>query len=87
MAFDVDGARKAGYSDDEIAGFLSEQSGFDLAGARAAGYAPADVIGFLSTAAKPEPADKLNLGDPMGTGGSEIMAAAAPPSAGTCGWM
>ena len=82
MAFDVDGARKAGYSDDEIAGFLSEQSGFDLAGARAAGYAPADVIGFLSTAAKPEPADKLNLGDPMGTGGSEIMAAAAPPSAG-----
>lgn len=54
MAFDVEGARKAGYSDAEIAQFLSEQSNFDYAGATKAGYNPSEVIGFLSKApAKP----------------------------------
>jgi hypothetical protein len=51
MAFDVEGARKAGYSDDEIASYLSQQSGFDLDGARKAGYEPADIIGHLSAKA------------------------------------
>ena len=32
MAFDIEGARQSGYSDDEILQYLSEQRGFDLSG-------------------------------------------------------
>ena len=38
MAFDVEGARKAGYNDEEIANFLGKQSNFDVLGANKAGY-------------------------------------------------
>jgi hypothetical protein len=58
MAFDVQAARKAGYSDDEIADFLGSQSKFDVAGARKAGYTAPEIVGFLSQAAndaKPAP--------------------------------
>ncbi len=48
MAFDIEGARSAGYSEAEIAGFLAQREGFDLAKATQAGYQPGDVIGFLS---------------------------------------
>ena len=34
MAFDIEGARKEGYSDADIAGYLAKQRKFDLAGAR-----------------------------------------------------
>ena len=37
LDFDVVGARKAGYSDDEIAAHLSQQSGFDKDAAEKAG--------------------------------------------------
>lgn len=63
MAFDVQGARDAGYSDAEIAGFLGQQSGFDVDAATKAGYEPAEIVGFLSEraqtptkAASPDPA-------------------------------
>lgn len=49
MAFDIDGARKAGYSDAEIADHLAEQQKFDVAAARKAGYGDADIIGHLSS--------------------------------------
>lgn len=58
MPFDVQGARKAGYSDTEIADHLASESKFDAAGARKAGYTDADIIGHLSAApaaAAPEP--------------------------------
>jgi len=48
MAFDIEGARKAGYSDGEIADFLGKESGFDVAGAAKAGYTPAEIVGHLS---------------------------------------
>ncbi len=47
--FDVAGARKAGYSDAEIADYMGSQSKFDVAGARAAKYNDADIIKHLST--------------------------------------
>ena len=54
MAFDVEGARKAGYSDSEIANYLASQKTFDIAGARKAGYGDQDIIGHLLGAQKPK---------------------------------
>lgn len=48
--FDIDGARKAGYSDTEIADHLGQSRGFDVKGARAAGYSDSDIIGHLKAA-------------------------------------
>jgi hypothetical protein len=48
MKFDINAARKAGYSDDEIAQFLAEQNKFDLGGALSSGYSSSDVIDFLA---------------------------------------
>lgn len=46
--FDVEGAKKAGYSDSEIAQYLSNIHGFDYNGATSAGYNPSEIIGYLS---------------------------------------
>jgi hypothetical protein len=48
MAFDVEGARKAGYSDAEIADHLARSQRFDAAGARKSGYNDADLIEHLN---------------------------------------
>ncbi len=48
MAFDLEGAKKAGYTDAEIAQHLSQESGFDYKGAVSAGYGDAEVIKHLS---------------------------------------
>ena len=48
MAFDLEGAKKAGYSDDEIADFLASEKKFDIQGARSSGYSSGDIIKFLS---------------------------------------
>ena len=48
MKFDIDSARKAGYSDDEIADYLATENKFDLSGAIESGYTARDVIDFLS---------------------------------------
>lgn len=58
MAFDLKAARAAGYSDAEIADFLSEQRNFDAEGARKAGYTDAQIIGQLSMTEKPKQAPK-----------------------------
>lgn len=47
MAFDIEGARKAGYSDQEIADHLSGQGKFDASAARSAGYSDAEIISHL----------------------------------------
>lgn len=62
MAFDVEGARKAGYSDAEIADHLAKQQGFDLAGAKAAKYSDSEVIAHLAKAT-PLPAAQPGLLD------------------------
>ena len=48
--FDYEGARKEGYSDEEITGFLAEQHpDFDLMGAQAEGYSPSEINEYLSS--------------------------------------
>lgn len=54
MAFDIDGARKAGYSDAEIADHLAQQSRFDAKQARKAGYSNGDIITHLAGQQAPE---------------------------------
>jgi hypothetical protein len=53
MAFDVAAARKAGYSNAEIATYLGQQKGFDAAAALKAGYSPEELITHLG-GLKPE---------------------------------
>lgn len=50
MAFDIEGARKAGYQDAEIADHLAKEQKFDVAAARQAGYGDSDIIAHLSQA-------------------------------------
>ena len=61
MAFDIEGARQSGYSDDEILRYLSEQNNFDLDGARQY-YGDADILNHLAgqpAAAEPAPEEEL----------------------------
>jgi len=46
--YDVEGARRAGYTDDEIADHLASKSGYDLAGAKSAGYPVLDIIAHIT---------------------------------------
>lgn len=58
--FDVEGARKAGYSDAEIADHLAASRKFDVGGARSAGYSDADIVAHLTsmpTGTPPGPSD------------------------------
>ena len=48
--FDADGARKAGYSESEIADYLGKQAGFDVEAARKAEYKDADIIAHITAA-------------------------------------
>lgn len=52
IAFDVEGARKAGFTDAAIAERLAKEAGFDVAGARKAGFQDADIIGRLTQPAE-----------------------------------
>lgn len=54
MAFDLEGAKKAGYSDAEIAEYLGSQANFDVAAAKKSGYSDVEIINHLSTAKAPE---------------------------------
>lgn len=56
MAFDVEGALQAGYTEADIASYLAEQKGFDLAGARDAGYSDKDIVTHLVSKPAPKPA-------------------------------
>lgn len=50
MPFDIDGARQAGYSDSDIAGFMAQQNPkFDYQGAKASGYSDSEIVSGLST--------------------------------------
>lgn len=54
MPFDIEGARKAGYSDAEIADHLGSERGFDVAGARKSGYDDTEIVKHLSMRAMPK---------------------------------
>lgn len=47
--FDLDAARRDGYTDDEIASFLAPQLGFDLKRATADGWTAPEIVGHLAT--------------------------------------
>lgn len=66
MAFDVEGAKSAGYSDAEIADHLAEQSKFDAAGARKSGYSDQEIISHLAGAG--HPAEKPTVGQSVARG-------------------
>jgi hypothetical protein len=53
MRFDIEGARKAGYSEGEIADYMGSQNNFDVGGARRSGYADSEIITHLSVSATP----------------------------------
>jgi len=53
MAYDVEGARKAGLSDAEINNYLANKYKYNLAGAREAGLADTDILTHLITKDKP----------------------------------
>ena len=48
MPFDVEAARKDGYSDADISNYLSQKSNFDITSAKKDGYTDADIIQHLS---------------------------------------
>lgn len=55
MAFDIEGAKQAGYNDAEIADHLAKQSNFDLAGAKKAGYNDAEILQHLTATPRAQP--------------------------------
>ena len=54
MAFDIDGARSAGYSDAEIADYLGKQNNFDTSAAFKAGYSSSEIIDHLNAPSAPK---------------------------------
>ena len=48
QGFDVNAARQAGYSDDEILSHLTATRNFDVAGAVSSGYSKSEIIDHLS---------------------------------------
>lgn len=52
--FDLEGARKEGYSDDEIADYLGQQHSYDVSGARKEGYMPSEIINHLMASEQPK---------------------------------
>ena len=80
MNFDIEGARKAGYSDSEIADHLASSAKFDSAAARKAGYSDAEIIGHLGQKAAPEAPQKPELMQRM-----QNVAAGALRGAGSIG--
>lgn len=53
MSFDVAAAKRAGYSDSDIANYLAQQQKFDIAGARKAGHSDGDIIDHLQAQRAP----------------------------------
>lgn len=69
MAFDVQGARDAGYTDAEIAAHLAKSSKFDVDGARKAGYSDAEIVSHLTTPKeKGSGSAVVDAGNAVGTG-------------------
>lgn len=66
MAFDATAAKKAGYSDSEIADYLGQQSKFDVGAARKSGYSDAEIIDHLN--AQPKPSTGMDVLKSYGSG-------------------
>jgi hypothetical protein len=62
--FDIQGARKAGYSDDEIIAHLAKSRNFDVDGAKKSGYSSQEILSHLSpdSITQPEAKDPAQPG-------------------------
>jgi len=65
MKFDIDSARKSGYSDDEIAQYLATQNNFDLSGAIKSGYSSQEIISHLAEPVAPQPSKRDVVDNPL----------------------
>lgn len=61
--FDIQGAKDAGYSDDDIIGHLAEKSKFDVKAARDAGYSNDEILSHLTSAPAAPPAAEPGILD------------------------
>jgi hypothetical protein len=102
MAFDVEGARKAGYTDAEIAGYLAAQNKFDAASARKAGYTDQELIAHLASKVdlvsqipgqdgkpvpKPAPAKEPTLAEKAIGAGEAALSTITGATTGTAGMV
>lgn len=80
MGYDLEGARKAGISDQEILSTLAEKHNYDLDGAREAGISDNEILNTLATAKPPsEPVvekESPELMGYLGAGAGAVGAAA-----------
>ena len=86
MAFDIEGARKEGYSDSEIASYLAQKTQFDVAGAKKEGYSDADIISYLSSKDTPQTKQPEHLEEnstnPLLAFGKSAVESTIPSAAG-----
>ena len=89
MAFDVQGARAGGYSDQEIADYLAQQKGFDISGARTEGYGDGEIINHLvgTVAAPEEPGFIDRTGELIGQGFDQFVGSSAEGLSGVLGYL
>lgn len=80
--FDIDGARKAGYSDQEIVDQLGPRAGFDVESARSNQYTDAQIIdrivdrrGAVAQSIKPQPTGAERLAKETGLGETLLVGA------------
>ena len=88
---DINSAKKEGYTDKEIAEYLSSKRKFDINGAREEGYSDADIVSHLTEKKNPFPTDRKQMEQQFEGGGLEqpwfdpIMAASGGFGAGAMG--
>lgn len=97
--FDAEAARKAGYSDAEIAEYLASQQQFDAKAARKAGYSDTELIAHLvglqeqrsnaaqipGTLREPEPEAPESIGDKLLGMGEAALTAITGATGGAAG--
>lgn len=77
MSFDIEGARRAGYSDAEIIDFLAPQRRFDAAAARESGHSDADILGHLAAPQRTTGERVARVAGQVGAGFNERLAQTA----------
>jgi Large polyvalent protein associated domain 39 len=81
MPFDIAGAKKAGYTDEEILNYLAPQAKFDVAGAKQAGYSDTEILGYLGQKAGAPASKERTWGEALVTdpfaslvsGGAQVL--------------
>src|SRR5262249_12322137 len=85
--FDINAARQAGYSDDEILAHLTQTRNFDVNRAVSSGYSKDEIINYLSSRPDtsgnppgvPRPERPVNYANPLPTENIPVAGALAQP--------